>query len=155
MTYLDLQVREDDTQEHSVRRYWKGFYLTDMTSAAITAFLGHHPELIGSIVCHGGAISDVAPDATAFSHRNIGFEYVGLVQWTDPAEDEHWTEWTRSQAAPLASHATGTYVNTLETQVAAEVDTAYSPQSLARLRAIKKTWDPDNVFHLNHNISPQ
>jgi FAD/FMN-containing dehydrogenase len=155
MTYLDLQVREDNTQEHSVRRYWKGFYLTDMTSTAITAFLDHDPEFVGSIVCHGGAISDVAPDATAFSHRNIGFEYVGLVRWTDPAEDEHWIAWARSQAAPLAAHATGTYVNTLETRGATGVGTAYSPPSLARLAVIKRTWDPDNVFHLNHNISPQ
>lgn len=155
MSYLELQVREDNTERHSVRRYWKAFYMADMTSATITAFLDHDPGFIGSIVCHGGAIADIACDATAFSHRNIGFEYVGMVQWTDPVEDQHWIDWARSQAAPLASHAAGTYVNTLETQGTKAVGTAYSPTSLARLRSIKNTWDPDNVFQLNHNITPQ
>lgn len=155
MTYLDLQVREDNVEEHSARRYWKGFYLTEMTSTAIATFLDHDPEFPGSIVCHGGAISDVAPDATAFSHRDTGFEYVGGIRWTDPAEDEHWIDWARTRAAPLAAHASGTYVNTLESQGAEHVSTAYSQSSLARLRTIKRNWDPDNVFHLNHNIAPQ
>jgi hypothetical protein len=43
-------------------------------------------------------------------------------------------------------------VNALTDEGAAGVSRAYSPAKLDRLTALKDTWDPGNVFHLNHNI---
>lgn len=152
MSYLELQAREDTPQDDGGRRYWKGFYLDDLPDDAIRAFLGHDPGFAGSIISHGGAIGDVPSDQTAFSHRDVGFEYVGALRWTDPAEDSHWMRWGREQAAALAEFASGTYVNTLQTASDETLRTAYSAGALDRLRATKSQWDPENVFHLNHNI---
>jgi len=60
----------------------------------------------------------------------------------------------RREAAKLDPFAAGAYVNTLNDEGAAGVRRAYSEAKLARLTAVKDAYDPDNVFHLNHNITP-
>ena len=57
-------------------------------------------------------------------------------------------------AAKLDPFAVGAYVNALSDEGAAGVRRAYSEPSCARLTAVKDAYDPDNVFHLNHNIAP-
>jgi hypothetical protein len=60
----------------------------------------------------------------------------------------------RRTAAALDPFARGQYVNTLSDEGAEGVRRAYPPGKLARLTAIKDQYDPENVFHLNHNIRP-
>ena len=152
--YLDLQRRDDDLQEHAQRRYWKGHYLRDLSDDAITALLAHDPSVSASLQAYGGAIADVPEDATAFSHRSAACEYVGSARWTDPVEDDVRIDGARRSAAALAPHASGVYVNALSDDGADGVHRAYPPADLARLTALKDAVDPDNVFHLNHNIAP-
>jgi FAD/FMN-containing dehydrogenase len=154
LSYLDLQRREDDLQEHAQRRYWRGHYFRELPDAAIAALLGHDPFVAAGLQAYGGAIADVPDDATAFSHRSAAFEYVGAVRWTDPTEDDVRMATARRSAAALAPYASGVYVNALADDGAAGVRRAYSPAKLARLTALKDAVDPDNVFHLNHNIAP-
>ena len=103
---------------------------------------------------YGGAIADVPEDATAFSHRGTAFELGASTGWTDPAEDEVRIGTARSYAATLEPFASGVYVNVLGDEGAAGVRRAYSAEKLARLTAVKDTYDPHNVFHLNQNIPP-
>jgi FAD/FMN-containing dehydrogenase len=154
LTYLDLQTRDDTVRGHEFRRYFKGHYLRELPDAAIEAFLAHDPAMGASLQAYGGAIADVPDDETAFSHRATAFEYVGAARWTDPAEDEARIGATREGAARIAPFASGVYVNTLGDDGLAGVQRAYSPAKLARLRALKDEFDPDNVFHLNQNIPP-
>jgi hypothetical protein len=60
----------------------------------------------------------------------------------------------RHAAAKLEPFASGAYVNALSDEGASGVRRAYSDAKRARLTAVKDTYDRDNVFHLNHNISP-
>jgi FAD/FMN-containing dehydrogenase len=60
----------------------------------------------------------------------------------------------RREAAKLDPFAVGAYVNTLSDEGASGVRRAYSEAKRARLTAVKDAYDPDNVFHLNHNIVP-
>jgi hypothetical protein len=54
----------------------------------------------------------------------------------------------------LDEYASGAYVNFVNDEGAEGVLRAYSPEKLTRLTAVKTAYDPDNVFHLNHNIRP-
>ena len=158
LSYLALQTRDDSIEGHSSRRYWKGHYLPELSDTAIAALLDRDSadtSLPGiSLQAYGGAIADVADDATAFSHRGTRFEYVAAVKWSDLDEDSVRMGAARHAAAKLDRFARGAYVNTLSDEGSAGVRRAYSDAKRARLTAVKDTYDPCNVFHLNHNIAP-
>jgi FAD/FMN-containing dehydrogenase len=161
LTYLQLQRSEDSIEGHALRRYWKGHYFRAFSDEAIEAFLrrgtddgrGEHLPAV-SLQAYGGAIADVPDGETAFSHRDTMFEFVAAARWTDPAEDEARIVVARRCAAALDRFAAGAYVNVLTDEGAAGVARADPPAKLARLTALKDTYDPDNVFHLNQNIAP-
>jgi hypothetical protein len=61
----------------------------------------------------------------------------------------------RAAGAALDPYANGVYVNSLNADDGQRgVRRAYPAAKLARLAALKKTWDPTNAFHLNQNIKP-
>src|ERR1700736_1556959 len=160
LSYVDLQRIDDTPQGHALRRYWKGHYLRELTDDAIEALLQSRPELptegppnIG-LQAYGGAIAEVPDQDTAFAFRDTAFEYVAASRWVDPAEDDRRIALARRTAAALDPFARGQYVNTLSDEGAEGVRRAYPPDKLARLTAIKDKYDPENVFHLNHNIRP-
>jgi FAD/FMN-containing dehydrogenase len=154
-SYLRLQSRDDTPQGHARRRYCKGHYLRALPDAAIDALLVRgegFPNV--SLQAYGGAIADVPDHATAFSHRDAAFEYIASASWTDPAEDQARMAAARRCAAAMAPFAAGVYVNVLTDEGAAGVRRAYPGHKLDRLVAVKDAYDPDNAFHLNHNIAP-
>ncbi|GAA2134651.1 FAD-binding oxidoreductase [Nocardioides bigeumensis] len=153
-TYVALQTREDDIEAHDIRRYWKGHYFAALTDDAVDAFLSHDPAAAASLQRYGGAIADVPVDSTAFSRRDTAFEYVGAARWTDPDEDSTRIAVARANASLVEPFASGIYVNTLGDDGIAGLQRAYPPETLARLRAVKAAYDPQNVFHLNQNIPP-
>jgi hypothetical protein len=102
----------------------------------------------------GGAIAKVRPGDSAFSHRDAGFEFITDTGWEDPAEDEMRMSGCRRYAAAVEPFSIGTYVNALSDEGEAGVKRAYPPETLARLTALKDRYDPDNVFHRNHNVAP-
>jgi FAD/FMN-containing dehydrogenase len=160
LSYVDLQRIDDTPQGHALRRYWKGHYLRELTDDAIEALLqsrtnaptGALPNI--GLQAYGGAIAEVPDQDTAFTFRDTSFEYVAASGWTDPAEDETRIAVARRTAAALDPFARGQYVNTLSDEGAEGVRRAYPPDKLARLTALKDKYDPENVFHLNHNIRP-
>jgi FAD/FMN-containing dehydrogenase len=158
LSYLTLQTRDDQAEGHARRRYWKGHYLPELGDGAIDALLDYDPadgSLPGvSLQAYGDAIADVEDAATPFSHRAARFEYVASASWTEPTEDALRIQAARRTAARLDPFASGAYVNTLNDEGAAGVRRAYSAAKRARLTAVKDAYDPDNVFHLNHNIVP-
>jgi FAD/FMN-containing dehydrogenase len=160
MSYLELQARDDVDRGHAVRRYMTGHYIRDLSDEVLEAFRlqgapdggDHLPAM--SLQAYGGAIGDVADEDAAFSHRDTRFELVIATGWTDPSEDEPRITGLKASAGSFDRFAIGQYVNTLTDQGVDGVRRSYPPVKLARLTALKDTYDPDNVFRLNQNIAP-
>jgi Berberine and berberine like len=103
----------------------------------------------------GGAIAAVAEDDTAFTGREAAFWAAPELFWTDPELDGACRAWARAATADMEPYTTvGRYVNDV-VEVGADVArTIYGDGKYERLVALKRAWDPDNVFRLNQNILP-
>jgi FAD/FMN-containing dehydrogenase len=102
-----------------------------------------------------GAVTRIGPTETAVPHREPGWNLLIPSVWTDPDESDGNIRWTRETFAALRPQlATRRWLNYLgDDQADDAVRAAYGP-NYERLRAVKRRYDPDNVFHLNHNIAP-
>jgi FAD/FMN-containing dehydrogenase len=102
-----------------------------------------------------GAVTRVGAGETAVPHREAGFNLLIPSVWTAPEDTRANVEWTRETFAGLRPHLSGRrWLNYLgDDQGDDAIRAAYGP-NYERLREIKRRYDPDNVFHLNHNIAP-
>src|SRR5262249_32660076 len=126
----------------------------------VDALAGHIPDVPDgadggvSIWSWGRAIAEVPEDATAFTGRGAAFWAAAEILWGDPSLDERCRQWSRAAidvASPFATQ--GRYVN----DVAETGDVArsiYGAAKYERLVALKRAWDPENVFRLNQNVRP-
>ena len=102
-----------------------------------------------------GAAKRVSPEATAFAGREASYNATFISSWTDPGDDERSIAVARSFSAAAAPWAIGGgYINYASESVGDGLETEYGAQRFARLREIKRRYDPDNRFRFNHNISP-
>jgi FAD/FMN-containing dehydrogenase len=102
----------------------------------------------------GGAVSRVPDDATAYSHRQAELMVVTTavgpepaVQAARPAVDAIWKR--------LSPHVNGAYANFLATATDDDVAEIYPKETYHRLVAVKRQYDPRNLFARNHNVRPQ
>lgn len=139
--------------------YWKSAFFTELSDAAIETMIEAYAKapsdmsLLTVEWVHGEA-TRVPPTATAFPHREEGFNCLILGQWADPAETDANVAWARETFEALRPFmAERRYVNYLSADDGGFVRQAYG-ENWERLVALKRTWDPHNVFHLNQNIPP-
>jgi FAD/FMN-containing dehydrogenase len=100
----------------------------------------------------GGAMARVPADATAYAHRTAKIMLNTAALYGPPEEEPIHEEWVEKFAAALKQGDDGAYVNFLSNQ--GDVRAAYPGRTWDRLRAIKRQYDPTNLFRLNHNIPP-
>jgi FAD/FMN-containing dehydrogenase len=101
-----------------------------------------------------GAVHDVGESDTAWAYRNAGWAQVMVGVDPDPASAEALKSWTIDYWGALHPYsAGGAYVNFMMDEGQERVRATYR-QNYDRLATIKKTYDPDNVFHVNQNIVP-
>jgi FAD/FMN-containing dehydrogenase len=102
----------------------------------------------------GGAVARVEPEATAFGNRASG-HIVNITGATDSAAGfEQERRWVHEMSHALAGHQCGVYVNFLMDEGADRVLEAYGRRTYDRLAAVKRAYDPDNVFRINQNVVP-
>ena len=157
--YLEVQTANDLAMDWGHRSYIMGGFTNDIRPVALDALVEHASRAPGgssfSVTVQGGAIGRVPDDTTAFTGRDARFEMSADAEWEDVALDETHRGWVRRAMAIVEPDAvTGRYVNEIAESGPAESRAIYGDAKLARLTVLKRAWDPDNVFHLNHNIAP-
>ena len=146
----------------ALRHYWKGHFVRELDGPAIDAVVtglatapgGMSFMLLEAIT--GQARSEPAGGA-AFGQRDAHWNVTALAIWQDPAEDARQIGWARQTAdalrrSSLTGAGYGNYAPVDET--AERVRAAFGVERFARLAAVKRRYDPDNVFRFNHNIPP-
>ena len=159
MPYPALNSAFDPLLPPGLQHYWKASFAQELTDGAIEAHLEHGPDVPAmSSTVHiypiNGACSRVAPEATAFAYRDAKFATVIAGMWPDPADNEKNIQWVKGYYRALEPHsAPGGYVNFMAGDDQARIRDNYR-ENYGRLAAIKRRYDPSNLFHLNQNITP-
>jgi hypothetical protein len=159
MPYPQANTLIDNGYPRGALNYWKSAFLHELSDEAFTVMADYFQRcpspMSGILLVHyHGAATQVDPAATAFPHRHPGYSLVVAAQWLDPADTDLNIGWARETFAALRPYlAERCYVNNLSADDGDAVRNAYGP-NYQRLRAIKRRYDPDNIFHLNHNIAP-
>jgi FAD/FMN-containing dehydrogenase len=102
----------------------------------------------------GGALRQVPNDATAFAHRDRGLFVNVAAMYADEAEKGTHDAWVNGVADSLGNNGAGGYVGFMGEEDEETLRAAYPGGTWERLRGLKRRYDPDNLFHLNHNIPP-
>jgi FAD/FMN-containing dehydrogenase len=160
--YTVLQQIMDPGAPAGHRDYFKGGFMRTLSDDAVAdiADLGRDMRApLTQIICAplGAHTMYAAVDETysAIGHRDEEWSFQVLSLWADPAQDAEQKAWTKAAAERMSSYSDMvSYPNFLTADDAADVEAAYSPEVMARLRAVKDRLDPENVFRINNNITP-
>jgi FAD/FMN-containing dehydrogenase len=154
-TYLEFQSSSDRMSPPGRRVTETSAFLGELSDETINELV-----VLGASAAPGtsrvallplsGAIAGVRGSATAFGGRGATWLVAASAAWDDGAEDRARRAWVEGLHPAAAGDSMGIgYVNML-----ADDRPAYTSGTRAKLRAVKGTWDPENVFRSNHNIAP-
>jgi FAD/FMN-containing dehydrogenase len=138
----------------------RALFLDDLDDATIDVIErrltepGAPPEALVQLRVLGGAMARVQGDATAFGWRDRPALLWLITPYEDLRRAAANEAWTASFHAELAAGDAATYVNFMGAEDADAIRGAYPAATYARLRELKRRYDPDNVFRGNHNIPP-
>ena len=111
------------------------------------------PVAVAQLRVLGGAMSRVPSDATAFAHRARRVMVALGAVYEDAGESPVHEAWVVDFAAALAQGEDAVYVNFMRHEGEARIRAAYPGATLDRLVAVKRRYDPTNLFRLNQNIA--
>ena len=158
--YALMNAMLDEGFPKGALNYWKSSFISDLSDDAIDTVVEHFAtcpsDMSGVLFEHShGAATRVAPEATAFTHRDVGYNFLVAGEWLEPSENETNIAWVRGIYDAMSPHfRDGRYVNYLgDDEGEGAPDAAYGAV-YERLREVKREYDPDNLFHLNQNIVP-
>jgi FAD/FMN-containing dehydrogenase len=160
MPYTEVQNLITDANPHGKRNYWSADFIAELPDQAVDTLVQHATNPVSPLsqmllAAGGGAIARVPDDATAFGQRHAPFNVHYLSMWEDAADDDVNVAYTRSIAAAMKPWTTGqVYLNYIGDEGLHRVEASFGAEKYARLQALKRAWDPDNLFRHNQNITP-
>ena len=159
MPYPVMNTLLDAAYPKGALNYWLSSFTTGLSDELIDAMAERFasvpsPMTVILLEHFHGAVTRIAPTDTAVPHRDEGWNLLLPSEWTDPAHTEANIAWTKDTYAALSEHFSGgRWLNYLGDDQDDAIRSAYGP-NYERLVEVKRRYDPDNVFHLNHNIVP-
>ena len=158
--YTQMQSLLDATQPKGRRYYWKSHYLTRVEPRAIDALIdcaARMPSPLSAIVIFQlqGALGELPAGHSPAGNRNTAFVLNITSSWEKSADDASNLRWTRDCfEATRAYSSGGTYINFLTEEDGSDrIEAAYGRPILERLAALKKAYDPDNLFRHTKSVS--
>jgi hypothetical protein len=159
--YLEVQRMNDEPQAWGHRFYMKSGFLASLPDEVVDVCVEAMSRVPEGTDCGislwscGRAYSAVPEEATAFSGRDAAFWFSADAMWEDALQDDPCRAWARTtmdEVMPFTS--AGRYVNDVVESGEDVARSVYGDAKYERLVALKRAWDPDNVFRLNQNIRP-
>ncbi|HET8592454.1 MAG TPA: FAD-binding oxidoreductase [Solirubrobacterales bacterium] len=158
--FLEHQAMFDPSFPHGWWYYMRACDVAELSDEVIDIAAEHSSRIISPLTAFpiwqmGGAVARVGEDETAFGGRAAGhtFNITSMTEGPEGFEAER--DWARGFWSALEPHHTGVYVNFLMEEGEERVRQAYGAQRYDRLAALKRRYDPENLFRLNQNISPR
>ncbi len=159
--YTAFQSMFDASASAGARNYWKAHYLADLTPEGIGVLCEHatgmtSKESVIGMLSLGGAVARQPAGSTPYPHRDAAWVLNIQSRWREAGEDARHIAWARETFEAMAPFTTGgVYVNFISGDEGDErIRAAYGDAAYGRLAALKRDWDPKNIFHLNQNIMP-
>jgi len=155
-----LQSLFDGLFPPGLQWYWRGDFVVELSDAAISRHLEYGseaPSLLSLMHLYpvDGAAGRVGRNETAFSYRDSKWNMVIAGVDPHPANRDRITAWTKDYWDALHPYsAGGAYVNFMMEEGGERVRATYR-DNYDRLAAIKRLYDPDNLFRVNQNIRPE
>ena len=160
MSFPAMNTMLDDGFQRGALNYWKSSFVSELTDEAIDTVVDQFSDapspMSGVLFEHfHGAATRVAREATAFTHRTPGYNFLVAGQWLEPAETDANVAWVRRYFDAMSPHFRDErYVNYLGDDEGEQAPDAADGPVYGRLREVKRKYDPENFFHLNQNIMP-
>jgi FAD/FMN-containing dehydrogenase len=162
MPYVQMQTMfDEDYPKHVLRYYWKSLNLNSLSDDVIDIILAHARRQLSPLstidIWHnGGAIARIGEDETAYGGRRVPFLVNPEANWESPNDDAANIAWARETIAALQPFSDGgRYLNFAGFQEEGEaMMRAAFGSKYERLAALKRKYDPENLFRLNQNIKP-
>lgn len=157
MPYAEIQCAIDDPP--GFRNYWSAEHLREFPDEALEVFCSRAEDMVVPspsqqiLFPWGGALSAQGGEWPT-PHRYARYVAHPLGLWEDPADDERAKAWARGLCTDLRAYSTGAVYLNFESASEQRVEEGFGAENLDRLAAVKAEYDPDNVFHLQHNIKP-
>jgi FAD/FMN-containing dehydrogenase len=157
MPYAEIQSAIDDPPGY--RNYWSAEHLQSFPDEAIEIFCRRaHDMVVPSPSQHilfpwRAAVAEAAEE-WPLPHRAAAWVAHPLGLWTDAADDARARDWARGTCSDLRPYSTGSVYLNFESESEDRVERGFGRANYERLAGVKAEFDPDNVFHLHHNIRP-
>jgi hypothetical protein len=159
MPYPAVNTGVDWLSPAGVLAYWKSAFFSELSDPAVEvmtwAFERAPSELCALVIeDFHGAVTRVPSTATAYPHREPGFNLFLISQWSDPGQTDEGIAWARETFDALSPYMTDrSYTNYLSADDYGRVRHAFG-SNYDRLVSLKRRYDPNNLFRLNHNVDP-